>query len=65
MAPDYPYPQSINDCYAVTIYVVENCNQLGGDLNKLVIAGDSAGGNKTLIFLKNYQSIQTLLIFKK
>jgi acetyl esterase len=49
MAPDYPYPQSINDCYAVTIYVLENCNQLGGDLNRLVIAGDSAGGNKKLI----------------
>jgi acetyl esterase len=45
MAPDYPYPQSINDCYAATLYVIENCNELGGDISKFVLAGDSAGGN--------------------
>ena len=43
MTPEYPYPQSINDCYAVTLYVIKNCNQYGADLKKLVIAGDSAG----------------------
>ena len=45
MAPDYPYPHSINDCYAATLYVIENCNELGGDISKFVLAGDSAGGN--------------------
>jgi len=48
MAPDYPYPQSINDCYTATIYVIEKCNELGGDSNKLVLAGDSSGGNKNI-----------------
>ena len=59
MAPEYPYPQPINDCYAVTLHVIENCAQLGGDLNKLVLAGDSAGR----FYLKNNRDFFAFLIF--
>jgi acetyl esterase/lipase len=45
MTPEHPYPQSINDCYAVTLNVIQNSKELGINLDKLVLAGDSAGGN--------------------
>lgn len=44
MAPDNPFPVPTNDCYAVTKYVLESSNEFG-DTNKVILAGDSAGGN--------------------
>ena len=44
MAPEHPYPASINDCYSVTKYVLESSNEFG-DSNRVILAGDSAGGN--------------------
>ena len=44
MTPEHPYPQSINDCYTVTLNVIQNSKELGINLDKLVLAGDSAGG---------------------
>ena len=43
MAPYFPYPNSINDCYAVVCYVLENANELNVDLDNFILAGDSAG----------------------
>ena len=65
MATDYQYPQSINDCYAATLYVIENCNELGGDISKFVLAGDSAGGNAvTQILLPKMLQILFIILVK-
>lgn len=49
MAPEHPYPTPTNDCYAVAKYVIENGEKLDVDVKRLVIAGDSAGGNATAV----------------
>lgn len=44
-APEYKFPAAAEDAYAATKWVAENAEMLGGDASKLVVAGQSAGGN--------------------
>ncbi len=45
MAPESPFPAAYDDALAQTRWVLSNIEMLGGDPHKVVIAGDSAGGN--------------------
>src|SRR5205809_337627 len=45
LSPETPYPGPLDDCVAVTEWVATNGNELGVDGSRLVVAGDSAGGN--------------------
>ncbi|XP_067938566.1 neutral cholesterol ester hydrolase 1-like [Watersipora subatra] len=45
LAPEYPYPAAFEDCLKVTNYVLTNHKRLAVDPNKIIVAGDSAGGN--------------------
>jgi len=44
LAPEAPFPASVEDAIAVTRWVAEHATELGGD-HRVVVAGDSAGGN--------------------
>ncbi len=48
MAPENPYPAPTSDCYTVTKYVMESGNEFG-DTNRVILAGDSAGGNAVAV----------------
>lgn len=45
LAPESPYPAAVDDAWAATQWVATHLAELGGDPERLVIAGDSAGGN--------------------
>lgn len=45
LAPEYPYPAAIDDCFAALQWLAAHASGLGIDSAKLSVAGDSAGGN--------------------
>ena len=44
LSPEFPYPAGLEDCIRVTQYVLDRHWRLGIDPNKVMVAGDSAGG---------------------
>ena len=45
LAPENRWPAAADDVYAVTEWAARQCDDLGADSDRLVVAGDSAGGN--------------------
>ena len=44
LAPQYPDPYPVEDCYAALLWTAEHANELGIDATRLIVAGPSAGG---------------------
>ena len=44
VAPEYPHPIPIDDCYAALQWLAEQRTMLGFDPARLAVMGDSAGG---------------------
>lgn len=45
LAPEFPYPTAPEDCYAALRWLVEEAASIGIDESRIVIGGESAGGN--------------------
>lgn len=45
LAPKYPFPTALFDCYHALQWMKEHADFLGIDANHIAVAGDSAGGN--------------------
>ncbi len=45
LAPEFPYPAGLEDSYAALLWAHAHAKELGADPTRLVVAGDSAGGN--------------------
>lgn len=45
LAPEFPYPTAPEDCYAALCWVVEHAPSLDIDRSRVVVGGESAGGN--------------------
>lgn len=45
LAPEHKFPTAAEDCYAAMDWTYKLATSLGGDPNRISLAGDSAGGN--------------------
>ncbi|WP_330262684.1 alpha/beta hydrolase [Streptomyces griseorubiginosus] len=44
LAPEHPHPAPVEDVYAGLVWTAEHAGEIGGDAERIVIAGASAGG---------------------
>ena len=45
LAPFYKYPTALEDCYDAFLWAVQNATSLSANPEKIIVMGDSAGGN--------------------
>jgi acetyl esterase len=60
LAPESPFPAGFNDCVHAIHFAAHNAGWWGGDPERLVIAGDSAGANLAAAVFSTSQALQQM-----
>jgi len=48
LAPDHPYPRALHEAFYAYCWALANPSLLGWNGNRIILTGDSAGGNLTI-----------------
>eukprot|EP00055_Hartaetosiga_balthica_P013734 m.71680 g.71680 ORF g.71680 m.71680 type:complete len:921 (+) comp8359_c0_seq1:131-2893(+) len=48
LAPEHPYPRPVQECFFAYVWALNNAETLGWTGEKVLVTGDSAGGNLTV-----------------
>ena len=62
LSPEHPFPVPLQDCIAATEWTIANINKLGGDRQKVVIAGDSVGGGMAAAIARKLRDSLTMQV---
>jgi acetyl esterase len=54
LSPEFPFPTALEDSYSAALWVNDHITELNGNVKKIYVMGDSAGGGlATLVALRN------------
>lgn len=57
LAPEHQYPVAVNESYEVTEWLFQHASQWGVDINKIILSGQSSGGNLvTTVVMRSKES---------
>ena len=57
LAPEHPFPAGLDDCEFAVKWIIENASFLNINQNKIMIAGDSAGGALATTITRKFREI--------
>lgn len=66
LAPEHPFPAAVDDAWLALAWSIDNADLMAVDPTRLALAGDSAGGNLTLVTAlaarnRNWPALRLLL----
>jgi acetyl esterase len=64
MAPEHPFPAGLDDCIFAAEWAASNAQRWGGEASRMVIGGDSAGGNLTAATIVTMAARNSRIKFK-
>ena len=65
LAPEYRYPCATDDCWQALKYIHSHAGELGVDRKRIVVAGDSAGGNMAAACSRRDRNFRTSMIWQQ